>query len=225
MRNRFYKISFYLVSSSLRYVHLTSYQRRFGGNIRIAGGDTDSFFLCIEGINTEKDLLPAMLERGLLDTSNYPSTHPLYSNKFKAKLGCIKDEAEGQPFVEWILLRPKNYSMLTLSQNEKKRAKGVRKFTLAKEIRHEDFIKAYKDQIDFNHVQRRIGSKKHQNYTLQYTKRTLTFFEDKRAWIGKNVSLPYGNHLLTKDRRPPKRKGSSLAPELLNPAKQARLDD
>lgn len=207
----------------LRYKHLSFYDHTFEGKIRAAGGDTDSFFLSVRDIDVAKDLLPEMLEDGLLDSSNYPTDHPLYSTAYKAKLGCVKDEAEGKAFREWVLLRPKMYSMLLANTKEKKRAKGVRQFTLAKEIRHADYLQAYQAQKDYKHAQRRIGSIKHQNYTLHFEKRTLTFFEDKRAWIGKNRSLPYGNYKLTQERRPPKRNADPLAPEMVEPAaKRAR---
>lgn len=207
----------------LRYKHLSRYEELFNGKITIAGGDTDSFFLRVDGISVHNTLLPAMLRDGLLDSSNYPPTHPLYSTTHKAKLGCVKDEAEGMPHREWILLKPKCYSLLPLQGKDKKRAKGVRRSTLANEIRHQHFRQTYDESIEFNHTQRRIGSQQHQNYTLQYNKRTLSFFEDKRAWIGKNESLPYGNHQLTRERRPLKRGAEPLAPECLEPAAKTRV--
>ena len=210
----------------LRYHHLTQYEQLFNGQIRIAGGDTDSFFLCVDGIDVNAQLLPQMLKDGLLDSSNYPTSHPLYSTACKAKLGCIKDEAEGHAFMEWVLLKPKCYSMKAYTGKDKRRAKGVRRFTLAHAICHDDYLKAFQDQVSFAHLQRRIGSERHQNYTLQYEKQTLTFWEDKRAWVEENVSVPYGNHGLTSERRPPlKRTAPTHAPECLQPAaKKPRLD-
>ena len=199
----------------LRYVHLPRYEHEFGGKIRVAGGDTDSFFLRVDGIRVERDLLPKMQQDGLLDSSNYDSNHPLYSVTCKAKLGCIKDEAEGLPFKEWVLLKPKQYSMKLASGKEKKRAKGVRTHTLSAEIRHEDYLRTIKNCVEMKHTQRRIGSKRHQNYTLQYVKSTLSFFEDKRAWVNVEQSTAYGNHHITSSRRPPTKKSLSTAPQLM----------
>jgi len=218
-----------LTMYQLRYEHLTTYAKHFGGHIKIAGGDTDSFFLWIYGFSADQ-LLTKMKEDGLLDSSNFPSTHPLYSEEHKARLGCIKDEAEGDPFIEWVLLRPKCYSMKAYKGKDKQRAKGVRRFTLNNIIRHEDYVKAFKNQVCISHEQRRICSENHQNYTLQYNKVSLNFWEDKRAWLNINQSLPYGHHTLTTERRPPLKRpreatDSLIAPTHLEPAaKNPRVD-
>ena len=205
----------------LRYIHLKRYEDTLQGEIRISGGDTDSFFLRVDRIPVDTLLLPHMRTDGLLDSSNYSPTHPLFSNDCKAKLGCIKDEAGGKPFIEWILLRPKAYSMQASHGKDVKRAKGVRRNTLQSEIQHEDYRRAFLEQMEFYHSQRRIGSQKHINYTLQYQKLTLTFLDDKRGWIEMNRSLPYGNHQMETQRRPPKRP-ATFAPELMDPeAKRA----
>jgi hypothetical protein len=39
------------------------------------------------------------------DSSNYPPAHSLYSTTRKARLGCVKDEAGGKLWKEWVLLR------------------------------------------------------------------------------------------------------------------------
>ena len=107
---------------------------------------------------------------------------------------------------------------------DKKRTKGVRRFTLGNEICHEDYKRAYEQQAIQSHVQRRIGSEKHQNFTLQFNKVSLSFWEDKRAWVSKNHSLPHGNHTLTDVRRPPlkrfrREEDALVAPEHLEPAR------
>ena len=211
----------------LRYTHLARYEQQLGGRIRVAGGDTDSFFLRIDGIDVAHDLLPRMKHDQLLDSSNYPKEHPLFSDACKARLGCIKDECEGLPCLEWILLRPKCYSMLMANNKEKKRAKGVRRFTVGKVIRHAHYRDIFKTQTISQHKQRRIGSQLHQNYTLDYLKLTLSFWEDKRAWVSANVSLPYGNHNLTQERRPPslKRSAPPVAPDCLQPAAKSPRHD
>jgi hypothetical protein len=87
-----------------------------------------------------------MCNDGLLDTSNFPSNHPLFSVNRKAHLGCIKDESGGcvDPYVEWIFLRPKCYSMLTASHCELKRAKGVQKSVIKNDIQHDDYVSLWK---------------------------------------------------------------------------------
>ena len=213
-----------LVMYKLRYEQFPKYEKQFNGTIRIAGGDTDSFFLAINNIDLKNQLLPKMIHDRLLDTSNYQQHHELYSTALKAKLGCIKDEACGESFSEWVLLRPKCYAMKKLSGEEKKTAKGVQRAIVKNNISFADYRQAYLQHSEFSHTQRRFSSKHHQISTVTFSKRSLSFFEDKRAWISANKSLPYGNHLLNEKRCD--RKRQSIAPMALFPESEKipRLD-
>ena len=95
-----------LIMYQLRYEKLVSYETRFGGSLCVIAGDTDSFFLEVQDMSVDKQLLPAMKEHGLLDSSNYPREHFLYSSDNRAKLGCIKDECASVPIQDAIFLRP-----------------------------------------------------------------------------------------------------------------------
>jgi len=208
----------------LYYDKLKGYARDIGGSIEIVGGDTDSLFMKVTDMKVESEFIPRMIQDELLDTSNYDKSHPHFSNKCNSRLGCIKDEAKGRAFVEWILLRPKAYSMLHADGDELKRAKGVRRCTIQKELTHKLYKDSYAQQTCFQHDQRRIGSKLHQLYSMQYKKRTISYYEDKRYWIAKNSSLPYGNHRLEGMLKPQKRQ-SAAVPIFLQPAaKVSRID-
>ena len=103
-------------------------------NVSLLGGDTDSFFLAI---TTQKDLNFNEVMGYLkphFDSSNYKDTHPLFSLKNKAKLGCFKDETAGEEIEEMVLLRPKMYSM-KLKDDTIKRAKGISK-SIVKSMKH-----------------------------------------------------------------------------------------
>ena len=114
--------------------------------VRLLGGDTDSFFL---SMTTSKNLNFHDISKSLekyFDTSNYPSDHPLHSNKNKAKLGCFKDETAGKEIEEMILLRPKMYSMkLKNEENSIKRAKGISR-SLVKNMEHKAYKRAYRNK-------------------------------------------------------------------------------
>ncbi len=181
----------------LRYETLATYANRFKGSITVAGGDTDSFFLVVCGISLYEDLLPAMAHDGLLDTSNYPSSHPLYSTTYKARLGCVKDEGAGEIWLEWILLRPKCYSMLTVGAYEHKRAKGVQRSVVAKTIVHEDYAEIFKGSEEAYREVRGFRSHLHTITTISQTKKALCLWEDKRAWVGRNSSVAFGHYSLS----------------------------
>jgi hypothetical protein len=188
-----------LVMYELLYEKLIPTVTSLGGSLQLCGGDTDSFFLCVRNVDVERQLLPRMQADGLLDASNYPPQHELYSTKHKAQLGCVKDESAGVRFKEWLLLRPKLYSFKSHQGQYgcKKAAKGIQRAALRKLISHDDFVSAYENLCEMDVRVRRIMSKRHQLYTIQQQKRALTVWEDKRAWIAANVSLPFGHVALS----------------------------
>src|SRR6202020_2832470 len=96
-----------LVTYQLRYDKLQRYEGMIHGKIEVIGGDNDSLFCKIEKIDLFEQLHPAMFRDGLLDSSNYPREHVLHSDRFKARVGCIKDEVEGEKLVDAVLLKAK----------------------------------------------------------------------------------------------------------------------
>jgi len=208
-----------LLMYRLYYKNLTNYAKQWtNGQITIIGGDTDSFFLHLQNIPL-RGLLSKMKEDQLLDTSNFPSTDPLYSNAIASKIGCVKDECAGQPMKEIIMLQPKCYSVILSNEGKSiKRAKGVQRVVLRTELQHENYRDIYNqfgaifqnpnDDDDDEQVvdmainpplikrQRRIGSEKHQLYTYEYRKVALACRDNKRQWIRQNKSLAFGHCLL-----------------------------
>jgi hypothetical protein len=185
-----------LVMYNLRYDTLNRYEGRFHGKITVIGGDTDSLFCKIERIDLFRQLHPAMLEDGLLDSSNYPREHPLFSVRHKAQLGCIKDEVEGEKLVEAVLLKPKCYSMKTASGKvSKKRAKGIQ-YCVKERISHEKFVQVFREQDELVRSTRRFESTNHIVNTIRVNKWALSCMDTKRAWIDANTSLPYGHYSL-----------------------------
>ena len=161
--------------------------------VRLMGGDTDSFFLAI---TTQKDLNFNEVWKSLkeyFDSSNYKPTHPLYSLKNKARLGCFKDESAGEEIEEMVLLRPKMYSMKIKGVDDSiKRAKGISK-SLVKRMKHKQYYLAYKNK-KITYVNMVIlKSNQHTVTTHSFKKRALSAFEDKRCWTSHNISLPHGH--------------------------------
>ncbi|MEO1519077.1 MAG: hypothetical protein AAFV95_29015, partial [Bacteroidota bacterium] len=128
-----------------------------------------------------------------IDTSNYPPSHPMYSTVNKAKLGCFKDETDGQTLEEMILLRPKMYSMkYKHSDTSIKRAKGISK-RIVKNMRHDMFREAFEEQKTTRVQMTILQSKQHTIQTTTINKRALSAWEDKRCWLTENESLPHGH--------------------------------
>ena len=213
----------------LYYIHLARYESEFNCSIRLVGGDTDSFFLSVSNCNVYQQLLPAMLRDDLLDSSNYPSTHPLASDRNKAKLGCVKDESGGCSYLEWVLLKPKCYSMKCVEDAKNtKRAKGVRQATVRREITHNDYVEVYQSQSLLGSNQVRFASSLHHMHTLRYNKVALSCYEDKRYWIRENFSVPYGFYGL-KQQKPKRLEIGNIPIHVVeedeeHPSKRQRID-
>ena len=177
----------------IAYNNFPMYERLYDCKLNIVGGDTDSLFFEAIGIDLQSVLYPKMFEDGLLDTSNYDVTNPIFSNISKAKLGCIKDEFAGKPCKEFVLLRPKSYSMKTFNKDlDKKKSKGVPKRKI-KAFQHDDFRNVLINQSEMSTNCRRMQSISHTVYNVEMHKIALSYADDKRAWFSNNFSLPYGH--------------------------------
>jgi hypothetical protein len=179
----------------IAYDNFPIYERLYDCKINIVGGDTDSLFFETIGVDLHAVLYPKMFEDGLLDTSNYDVSNPIFSNVYKAKLGCVKDEFAGQLCKEFILLRPKSYSMKAYNNAvlDKKKSKGVPKRNI-KALQHEDFRRVLFTQTEISANCRRMQSISHVIYNVEQHKIALSYADDKRAWFSNNFSLPYGHY-------------------------------
>lgn len=104
--------------------------------------DTGLLFISFEWVDYQNRILSDLKWSGLLDTSNVPLTHSDSGPKSKAKLCKLKGGCDGTPHTEWVLLKPKQYSMKSC-RGIKKRTKGLRKVVVKNEISHEDYLEIY----------------------------------------------------------------------------------
>ena len=179
---------------TLNYVELEKYRDEFDCKIDICAADTDSFFLCCKGVDMMQQLLPAMIRDELLDTSNYKSDHPLYSNSLASQIGKFKDESGGVRYMDWVFLRPKLYSLLTVDQKECNKAKGI--IMSQAKLTHTRYLDVLHDAQPQYVKQRRIGSTNHQLFTYEGSKLALSSLDDKRHWLDDNTSVAYGHHVI-----------------------------
>ena len=115
-------------------------------------------------------------------------------------IGKFKDEAAGEPVIEFVGLRPKMYSFQMLknaranaSVVEKQRCKGIQR-AAQKKLKHADYLEQLHRPAENSLVNRRIGSKLHQLYTWEAKKRGLCAFDDKRFLLEDGVrSLAFGH--------------------------------
>ena len=186
-----------LIMYLLAYREFPAYETTFDCKFKIIGGDTDSLFFTLTGADLYGQVFQKMMVDGLLDTSNYPRTHPQYSEAHKAELGCFKDEGEGSVYSEFVLLRPKAYSMLAADEPRvnKVKCKGIAKRNV-KTYTHDDYREACFTQSIRREVVRNIQATGHVVYTTEREKLALSCVDDKFFWLNDNFCVPYGYHMI-----------------------------
>ena len=165
--------------------------------------------------------------RELYDLAEYPKNSPFYDPSNNKVIGKMKDEAKGQPVVEFIGLRPKMYSYLTLDVatgteniSEKHTAKGISAATSAR-LRHEDYKRQLLEPARNTLINRRIGAELHELHTIEQIKSGLSSYDDKRYILADNIhTLAYGH----KDLPPAKREVEVKRGRLIYSHDQAVLE-
>ena len=153
--------------------------------------DTDSFVMNIKINDFYKDITNDVEKR--FDTSNYEVNRPLPTGKNKKVIGLMKEELGGKIITEFVTLRPKTYSYSTDDGKEDKKAKGTKKCVIKTMIKFNDYKNCLlKDKVILKSQQRFI-SKKHDVYTADINKITLSNNDDKRIVSSDKItSYPYG---------------------------------
>jgi hypothetical protein len=184
--------------------HYNVIKAKYGDKAQLLFTDTDSLMYEIETENVYED----MKQMGdHFDCSGYPTDSPYFDVRNKTVVGKFKDETNFVPILEFVGLKPKMYSFLTINDVEsdnpivkhKHRAKGISSAASLK-LRHEDF----KAQLDLPRenalTNRRIGHTLHKLYTLQVEKRGLCAFDDKRFVLADGIhTLSYGHKDITRN--------------------------
>ena len=179
------------ISKILMYEFYYDMKKQYGDNINLIYTDTDSLLMEIQTPDFYQDMAKQI---DLYDTSDFPKDHYLHSLKNKKVLGKMKDECAGRPIFECVCLRPKMYSILKSEGNIKK-AKGVKKNVVKKQIIHENYKEALFDQIVFRHGMNSLRSMNHQIYGLHINKFSLSPLDTKR-WIKEDGinTLAFGHY-------------------------------
>ena len=132
-----------------------------------------------------------------MDFSNYPKSHSLHSDEVAGHLGYLKDEMKGQAVIEGaIALKSKCYSIKT--KNPINKCKGVPRVATAR-LKYKHYKQALLNARTFRTQFQKITSKDHVVTTTQYTRKSLSFYDDKRFYLCKIHSLPYGHYRLKKN--------------------------
>ena len=155
--------------------------------------DTDSLTYQIETDNVYEDFYA---DKHLFDFSVYGKESPFYTDENKKVIGKMNDELNDEVIEEFVGLRAKMYSLKTKIK-EMKKAKGVKKDVVKKDISHQGYVDCLFEETKFIHTMQIIQSFKHQLYTIKQNKVSLSPNDDKRYLMDDAViSLPYGHFSL-----------------------------
>ena len=151
---------------------------------------TDSLCYKVEVADIYQEIFK---DKHRFDTSNFEKHHFLYDNTNKKVSGKMKDECGGAVVEEFVGLRPKIYS-LKYGDQENKKAKGIKKCVIEKQLKHEAFRNCLANRSDMRYQMNMIRSYGHQIYSVTVNKTSLSPYDDKRYVLEKGIdALAFGN--------------------------------
>ena len=140
--------------------------------------DTVSFIYKIVGEDFDEIMHK---HKEIFDLSNQP--------KDKKVPGIMKDEYAGIPIYKYIGIKPKMYSIRNVYNYEKSVYKEH-----SSDIKYDQFKDTHSNKRVIKHNTRGIKSKKHEIYTYESNKTSLSFYDDKRYILDDGINkLPYGH--------------------------------
>ena len=142
--------------------------------------DTDSLVYEINGDNVYEQCFK---DKDLFDFSGYPKDYVYYDISNKTVLGKMKDEFNGTKISEFIGLKSKMYSLISVDNKEVNKAKGVNK-----KLRHKEYLGVLFNKKVVSHSMKRIQSKLHEIGTYDIFKVSLSFLYDKRYVLDDGIN-------------------------------------
>ena len=178
---------------------------------KLAFTDTDSLLYAIETENIYSDMRQL---HDHFDLSNYPDNHAIFEGdtpetirwlkkKNKKVVGMFKDEAGGEPILEFVGLRAKAYAFRQETFNAEtgeyyiiqcKKLKGIKKCTVKKKILFEHYKRCLLDGEDHYESMVTFRSKLHKISTIEQVKKALSRYDDKRFIMNDGISTNAHGH-------------------------------
>ena len=159
-------------------------------NLELHYLDTDSFIFSFKPIKSLIEDLKHFKED--FDFSDLDPSHELSSNDIKNVIGKLKLETAPElDLDEAVFLRSKSYSLNIKQNNSQSKHKGVQdhnKYTL------EDYKNCLENIEIKNGVNYSFRSNKHEITMVKQRKIALNTFDDKRCYIDKYISVPWGHN-------------------------------
>ena len=148
-------------------------------NARLLFTDTDS--LAYE-INSDSVYEQCFKDRYLFDFSGYSKDSDYYDISKKKVLGRMKDEFNGVKITEFVNLKSKMYSLISVDDKEVNKAKGI-----IKKIWQKEYLDVLFNKKVVRHGMKRIQSKLREIGTYDVFKISLSCFDDKRYVLDNGI--------------------------------------
>ena len=168
------------ISKTLMYdFHYGYIKKKYGSKAKLLFTDTDS--LCYE-IRTRNQYEDMYNNKKLFDLSELSGTKfEKYNDETNKKvLGKFKLECPNSIAKEFIGLKSKMYSICYDDGDEVKKAKGIVKSVIKKDLRHEKYSDILTSGSKMYSKMKVIRSQKHRMYTMELNKISLSAYDDKR---------------------------------------------
>ena len=162
--------------------HYNYIKRKFGANLLFT--DTNSLVYEIETNDVYEDFYE---EKDLFDLCDYSKDWKIFDPVNKKMIDKMKEEFKGKIITEFVGSKSKMYSLVTVHNEETKKAKGVNR-NVVKIFRHEKFVSALFNKNLIWYKMKRIESKLHQVGTYNNCKISLSCVDDKRCILGDRIS-------------------------------------
>jgi hypothetical protein len=181
------------LSKTLMYdFHYGFIKQKYGDNAKLLFTDTDS--LCYE-IKTNDFYKDMYNSKEMFDLSDMKGE--FNDNTNKKVIGKMKMEYPDNVIREFIGLKSKMYSIKLDDGKESKKAKGVKKYVINKDLKHEHYDNILMSGTTMYSKMKLIRSMKHLLYTLEQNKVSLSAYDDKRYIDDDGISsLAYGHHMI-----------------------------
>ena len=165
------------LSKTLMYDFHYNYIKQKYGTKQNYYSDTDSLTYEIEAEVVYSDFYK---DKHLFDNSDYPENSPHFDKTNKKIIGKFKDETAWIPISEFIGLRSKMYSYIKENQLCGKTCKGINKYVIKNNIKHQDYKEVLFNNKQMNHTMKTIRSVNHKLGSYELNKVSLSCFDDKR---------------------------------------------
>lgn len=182
------------ISKCLMYqFHYEHIKRKYGNDVLLIYTDTDSL---VYKIKTDCFYADMKSDLNKYDTSDYPEDNIFGIPRVNKKIpGLFKDELNSRIMTAFVGLRSKMYCVQADNMDKMKKAKGVKRNVLKKEIGFDDYVNCLMNNSTIAKTQNSFRSKNHKVFTIQQTKIALSPHDDKRFICSNNIdTLAWGHY-------------------------------